>query len=338
MAHHEGGDVDAFLPKINSPHRKEGPAMTTTQTGTATSTTSAPSAAPSQTQLQQQARSEAEQRRQDAEQQAQRTIDKEAAMAVEESRRAMQFIAEGKTADAMAAIERAAGMIDIALLPVDATAEIIDTAPADLDSIRDIASAADAAMFVRDFPLTRLMLGMLISEIRVRTFHLPLVAYPLAMREAARLLDQNQTDEARGVLQAAIDSLVVIDRIIPLPLVLARLAISTAESARDQDREAARRFLSLARTELDRAVELGYSANDDDYKALSKTVSDLEKQLRGNENVSSSFGELKEKFENFMKRLTGGERSSKVQKKSKSDDKSKASEPQPSTTATAQPS
>ncbi|MDB5290016.1 MAG: hypothetical protein JWL69_1257 [Phycisphaerales bacterium] len=320
--------------------------MTTTQTGTATSTTSAPSAAPSQTQIQQQARSEAEQRRQDAEQQAQRTIDKEAAMAVEESRRAMQFIAEGKTADAMAAIERAAGMIDVlvarnpdtALLPVDATAEIIDTAPADLDSIRDIASAADAAMFVRDFPLTRLMLGMLISEIRVRTFHLPLVAYPLAMREAARLLDQNQTDEARGVLQAAIDSLVVIDRIIPLPLVLARLAISTAESARDQDREAARRFLSLARTELDRAVELGYSANDDDYKALSKTVSDLEKQLRGNENVSSSFGELKEKFENFMKRLTGGERSSKVQKKSKSDDKSKASEPQPSTTATAQPS
>ncbi|MDB5356739.1 MAG: hypothetical protein JWN24_3192 [Phycisphaerales bacterium] len=320
--------------------------MTTTQTGTATSTTSAPSAAPSQTQIQQQARSEAEQRRQDAEEQAQRTIDKEAAMAVEESRRAMQFIAEGKTADAMAAIERAAGMIDvlvarnpdIALLPVDATAEIIDTAPADLDSIRDIASAADAAMFVRDFPLTRLMLGMLISEIRVRTFHLPLVAYPLAMREAARLLDQNQTDEARGVLQAAIDSLVVIDRIIPLPLVLARLAISTAESARDQDREAARRFLSLARTELDRAVELGYSANDDDYKALSKTVSDLEKQLRGNENVSSSFGELKEKFENFMKRLTGGERSSKVQKKSKSDDKSKASEPQPSTTAAAQPS
>jgi YfdX protein len=320
---------------------------TTTPADTATSaTTSAPSAAPSQTQLQRQARSEAEQRRQDAEEQAQRTIDKEAAMAVEETRRALQFLAQMKTADAMASIERAAGMIDvlvarspdIALLPVDAAAEIIDTAPADLDSIRDIASAADAAMFVRDFPTARLMLGMLISEIRVRAFHLPLVAYPLAMREAARLLDQNQTDEARGVLQAAINSLVVIDRIIPLPLVLARLAISTAESLRDQDREAARRFLSLARTELDRAVELGYSANDDDHKTLSKTVSDLEKQLRGNENASSGFSEVKEKFENFMKRLTGGERSSKVEKKSKPDDKSKASEPQPSTTATAQPS
>ncbi|MDB5172723.1 MAG: hypothetical protein JWN51_1496 [Phycisphaerales bacterium] len=322
--------------------------MTTTPTPGATETPAAgatASAPPSQSQIQQQARSEAEQHRRDAEQQVQRTIDREAVLAVEETRRALRFIAEGKTADAMAAIERAAGTIDVlvarnadtALLPVAADAEIIDTAPSDLGAIRDIIGGADAAMFVRDLPLARLLLGMLISEIRVRSFHLPLVAYPAALREAARLLDQDHADEARGVLQAAIDSLVVIDRIIPLPLVLARVAMNTAESLRDQDREAARRMLSLARTELDRAVELGYGGDDDEYKALSRSVSDLEKQLRGNENTSSTFTRLKEQFENVMKRLTGGQRTSRVEKKAQSDGEARPAEKQRATTAT-QPS
>ncbi|MDB5333019.1 MAG: hypothetical protein JWP03_4170 [Phycisphaerales bacterium] len=321
--------------------------MTTTTTPGTTGTPSTDanrSGSPSQSQMQQQARADAERHRQDAEEQARRTIDREAAMALDETRKALRFIAEGKTADAMAAIERAAGTIDVlvarnpdtALLPVDASAEIIDTAPDDLGSIRDISAAASGAMLANDYPLTRLLLGMLISEIRVRTFHLPIGAYPAALREAARLLDRNQTDEARGMLQAAIGSIVVIDRIIPLPLVMARLAINTAESLRDQDRDAARRFLSLARTELDRAVELGYSESDDEYRELGKSVSDLEKQLRGNENTSSAFAGIKQKFENFMKRLTGGERTSRVQRKSDSGDQSNASQPQSATAAAAQ--
>lgn len=305
--------------------------------------TATPSAAPSQSQVQQQARSDAEQQRRDAERQARDTIDQEAASAIDETRKAIDAISSGKTAEAIAAIERATGTIDVlvsrnpeaALLPVAAASMIIDTAPRDFRDIRDIAETADAAMLARDFPLARLLLGMLASEIRVRTFHLPLATYPIALREAARLLDQNQTDNARAVLEAALTSLVVIDRIIPLPVVLARVAIEVAESYREQDRDAATRLLDFARDELDRAVELGYSGDDDEYKALSRSISDLQKQLKGNENTTSAFAKLRERMAAFVRRLSEGQRNSQTRKKSRSDRNTATSEQRRGTSAAA---
>ncbi|MGC2402164.1 MAG: YfdX family protein, partial [Acidobacteriaceae bacterium] len=62
----------------------------------------------------------------------------------------------------------------------------------------------------------------LTSEIRVRTYNLPLATYPLALTEAARLLDQQKNQDANTVLLTALNTLAIIDRVTPLPLVLAR--------------------------------------------------------------------------------------------------------------------
>jgi len=40
------------------------------------------------------------------------------------------------------------------------------------------------------------LLYSLESEIRARTYNLPLATYPLALQEAARLLDQGKNDDA----------------------------------------------------------------------------------------------------------------------------------------------
>jgi hypothetical protein len=48
-----------------------------------------------------------------------------------------------------------------------------------------------------------------------------LVSYPTALKEAARLLDQNQPKEAAETLLTALNTLMVNDQVTPIPLVLA---------------------------------------------------------------------------------------------------------------------
>jgi hypothetical protein len=216
---------------------------------------------------------------------------------------------------ALSALERASGKINVllarnpatALIPVSQEVVVFDTAPEDLDAIVENAHAADAAMRLDDYPAARALLYGLMSELRVRTYTLPLATYPAALTEAARLLDQKKNDEARMALMAALSTLVAIDRVTPLPLLLAREVINEAQ--RDKDRESALAFLNTARYELERAKALGYAAQDPEYKALKDDISNLEKQLKKNEDTSSLFSKLQERLSALLKRQSEGKQS-----------------------------
>jgi len=157
---------------------------------------------------------------------------------------------------------------------------VFDTAPEDIDAILEIADAVDAAILLDDYPAARALLYGLMSELRVRTYNLPLATYPVALTEAARLLDEKKNDEARMVLMVALSTLVAIDRVTPLPLLLAREAINEAEAQRNTEKDSARELLDTARYELDRAMALGYATQDPEYKALKDEISNLQKQLK----------------------------------------------------------
>lgn len=263
-----------------------------------------------------QVRPDLEKQRQDAQQQAEKALDQDAAVAVEETRRAMKAIADEKPSDAMAAIERATGKINVlvarnpaaALIPTAVEVEIIDGAPADLQAIRERAKAVAKAVSDKDYPAARVLLLGLTSELRVRTHNLPLATYPAALKEAARLLDQHKPKEAQAALQAALGTLVVIDRVTPLPLIAAQAAIDEAQAMRDKDRDGAQKLLAKAKSELDRAKELGYAGNDPEYESLKKAISDLEGQIKGHEDTTSAFAKLKEKVAAFFKRQSETER------------------------------
>ena len=155
-----------------------------------------------------------------------------------------------------------------------------------------------------------MLLDGLTSEIRVRTTNLPLVTYPIALQTAARLLDEKKTDEASGVLLTALNTLVVIDHVTPLPLLLTGVAIDAAQSLREKDKDAAQTHLATARHELERAKELGYAGKDPEYKALNRSIADLEKQLKGNGDTQSAFERLKERVSTFFKRQSETKRPS----------------------------
>ena len=257
----------------------------------------------------QQARPDLEKWRNEAEQQALKTLDKDAMAAIEQTLQAIDCLAAGKTADALKSIEEATGKVNIvlarnpelALIPVSVEALIIDTAPRDIDDIAKLADAVDAAIILDDFPTARALLGALRSELCVRTYNLPLGIYPTALQEAARLLDKDS--EAAGItLLAALNALVTVDQVTPLPLLIAQEAVNQAQTLAQKDKNAAQKVLETAEFELNRAMALGYTGQDSEYTALKDDISNLKKQLKGSEDTNSAFSKLKARLSAFLKR------------------------------------
>ncbi|MGH9645060.1 MAG: YfdX family protein, partial [Terriglobales bacterium] len=180
--------------------------------------------------------------------------------------------------------------------------DVIDTAPHDTHAILDIAKDVSRAVDEKDYPTARALLSALTSEIRVRTYNLPLATYQDALQDAARLLDKKSNNDASSVLLTALNTLVVVDRVTPLPLVLAREAINQAQEKSRQDKNSAQNLLKVAKNEVERARELGYTGKDKEYADLNNQISSLEKQLRGNQDASAAFSKLKEKMSAFLKR------------------------------------
>jgi hypothetical protein len=261
-------------------------------------------------QAEQQARPEVENQRKQTEQEAEKTLEKEATEAIEKTQKAVNAIAANKPDEALAAIEQATGKINIllarnpatALIPASLNVSVIDTAPHDIQAIRDVAKDASRAFDDKDFPTARALLYSLMSEIRIRTYNLPLATYPDALKEAARLLDQKKNQDANNVLLTALNTLVAVDHVTPLPLILARDAIKQAQAKSQQDKNAAQALLETAKKEIERSRELGYTGKDQEYAALYDDISKLAKQLKGNEDVTAVFARLKEKLSSFLKR------------------------------------
>jgi hypothetical protein len=264
----------------------------------------------------QQVQPEVENQRKQMEEEGKKSLDQDAIVVINDTQKAIDAIAAGKSDDALKTIEEATGKVNIllarnpatAFIPVDAEVDIIDAAPHDTKLIRQIASDATAAVAAKDYPTARVLLYSLTSEIRNRTFNLPLATYPDALKEAARLLDQKKNQEGSNALLTALNTLVVVDKVTPLPLVLSREALRAAKEDSQKDKATAEILVQTAKNELQRSKELGYVANAPEYEALNTDISNLEKQLKGNQDATAVFAKLEDKLSSFLKRQSGQER------------------------------
>ena len=257
-----------------------------------------------------------EKQRDEQKQQAQGTLNPDAMAAIGDTRKAIDAIASGDKDKAMSAIEDATGKINIllarnpatALLPVNVTVEVIDVAPLDDKDVKRLIAAAETAVALHDFPAGRLLLFNLTSELRVRTFNLPLASYPDALKQAAHLLDEGKNSDASAILQTALNTLAVVDHVTPVPLILAQAAVGTAQEIRQSDKATAQALLTAASNQLKRCEELGYITSDSpDYKSLNKEISDLQKQLKGTADTTAPFERLKADIASLLKKLSGKE-------------------------------
>jgi YfdX protein len=254
-------------------------------------------------------RPQIEAQRQQDQKEGEQALDQEAIAAVEQTENAIKSIAANNKNDALASIERATGRINIllarnptsALIPVHVEVGVIDVAPADIKLIDQMVQRATDATKERHLPAARLLLAALVSELRIHTTFVPLATYPAALQQAARLLDQGKNQDAGGVLLTALNTLVIDDRVVPLPLILAQAAIESADAQR-QNKDKALALLQTAQNETNRSLHLGYMSDDSEYKALDRDISALESAIKGTSDTSSMFLHLRDRISAFLKR------------------------------------
>jgi len=259
------------------------------------------------------ARPGVEVQRKQVQEQTNSSLDKEAMTVITETRTALSAIAKKDKKEALTALERATGKVNIliarnekaALIPVEFSVEVADVAPADGQAIKDLADACLDAVKNKRFSDARALLDTLRSEIRVRTFNLPLATYPGALMQAAKLVDEGKNDEASKVLNVALNTLAIVDKATSIPLMdvteALKLADESAQKTDVKDKAEATNQLAVATAALKRAEALGQvdpkSANE-----FQKHIDELDRKIKGKETTASSFAKLREKVLSWFKR------------------------------------
>ncbi len=207
-------------------------------------------------------------------------------------------------------LEKAIGKLEVvlaaknapALLPIDSSVVAVEYA-GDLKSIEKSVKQVKRLLDDGRVQEARRLLDTLQSEIDIITVNLPLVSYPQALKLAAKYLHQNKADEARDVLEMALNTLVRNDIVIPLPLLKAEALIAQAKKIAKTHKDQALKHLDAARNELQVAEALGYtSTSDTTYKALDDSIASVEKEIKGKNKAEKLFDELIAKLKEFKEK------------------------------------
>src|SRR5271165_5952459 len=139
-----------------------------------------------------------------------KTLLADATSAIQETQMALKHLDEGKTKEALAALERATGKLDIIL----ARDPKLELAPAGvgvvtydvqggLDAVKKVRRQAEDLMEEGRLQEARHLLKNLASETVISVNNIPLATYPDAIKAAVKLLDQDKKEDAKRLLQTA---------------------------------------------------------------------------------------------------------------------------------------
>lgn len=231
----------------------------------------------------------------------------EAALAIDDTKKALAFLDKKNSKEALAALERVTGKLELiisrepglALAPIDMNVAVQDLL-ADPDTVKVILKEARDLLGDGEVQKARPLLANLSSEMVFSTINIPLATYPQAIKAVARLIDENKLNEAKTALEAALSTLVVTDVIIPLPVVRAELLLKEAEklaensSRSEKDNESLSNHLSEARKQVRLAEVLGYGQKKN-YKPIYEQIDQIEKKSRGGKSARGWFDNIKKK-------------------------------------------
>lgn len=233
----------------------------------------------------------------------------EAASALEETQAAIYAINSGNTDEAIDALARATGKLEIVL----AREPSLALAPVGTSIVEhDLLATPEAVKELRDriedlidddrLQVARRLMDGLASEMVVSVSNLPLATYPDAIKRAAALLDEQKPEEARLVLLNALGTVVVTDTIIPLPIVRAEAHVAAGkelaakEDRTAEDNQAIVAALAAAREQIELGQALGY-ATKQDLENLLEAIDELEEETKGDNAAASFFERIGQLFE-----------------------------------------
>ncbi len=242
-------------------------------------------------------------------------IVEEAVTALARVNLALRHLDRGKNDEALDDLAVAVGKLELivarypelSLAPVDVRV-ITHDLKADVAEIRDAVEKARDALDDGRVQEARRTLRDLGSEIIVRVVNIPLSTWPDAIKQVVPLIDAGKIDQAKEALEAALSTLVVVDTVIPLPVVRAEAWLKRASElakkekrTKEEDQDLAD-YLEKARRQLELAEALGYGARED-YAKFYDTIAEIEKKTRGGGTETGLFDRLRRSIEEFKKKL-----------------------------------
>lgn len=242
-------------------------------------------------------------------------IIQEAIDALAETRTALKALEEQRVDDALEALAVTTGKLELivardprlGLAPTDVSMTTYDVygSPA---AIRAATKQAEDALKDGNVQEARRILAGLSSEIVYTVTNLPLATYPDAIKAITPLIDAGKIDEAKAALQAALNTLVLTDHIVPLPALRAESFLARAEELAekedrsDADNEALSTQLAAARMQLEMAELLGYG-EEDDFKDLYAQLDGIEMKTADGGSGQGFFDEIKQAMSNLWGRI-----------------------------------
>jgi hypothetical protein len=228
----------------------------------------------------------------------------EAVTALQETQNALVAIDRNQRSQALEALARATGKLEIllareprlALAPVDVTVVTRDVI-GDQRALEGLRERAEEALEKGRLQEARRLISDLASETVLRVSHLPLATYPAALKSAAAQLERNQPDVAKTTLQAAINTVVVQDTIFPLPLHRAEVALVEANRLAEKvnrtqaDNRQLASLLTRARQQIKLGQALGYGTEEEMRQLLSE-VDQIETRTTGQRSGRGLFDRI----------------------------------------------
>lgn len=205
-----------------------------------------------------------------------RELLEEAVEAITQSKIALAALDENKPEEALEALAIVTGKLDVivardpelSLAPMDLAITTHDV----LASVEEIEAAIDqskAFLKAGRIQEARALLAGLGSEIIVDVTNIPLATYPDAIKAVVPLIDSGEIEEAKTVLQLALNTLVITESVIPLPIVRAQLMLEEANAILESDERTVEQTAKLpdlvdgARRQFEMAEALGYAGEED---------------------------------------------------------------------------
>ena len=261
-------------------------------------------------------------------QKEQALIEKKAIAVVEKTNEALKFIHSGNVKKAEAALNAALDSTknllkehpNAGLVPVDMSVKVQDLITT-IPQVNKTVKQAKEQMDKGNYQVAAALLNTLKSEMDIATVNLPLATYPDGLKYALDLLKKNKKDQAQQTLVGLLNSLVINNVIIPLPILRAQVMMNEAQAQfnnKNADKAKIDNLLKNADYQLKLAQALGYGHFDKAYATLSKEISSLKKSVKNGSATNSTFDKLIQKTEAFKNRVVNdikGTKTSSAKKK-----------------------
>lgn len=193
---------------------------------------------------------------------------------------------------------------NLKLIPIEVRTAVREVIT-DIEAAKKITEAAKKAFKEDHYQEARYLLEQLSSEMVIITTYLPLQTYPVGMKKVGALLLQGQKEEAIILLHSLLNTMVIKEIRLPLPVLKATIFIRQAQALLQQDskkyKETVLNLLDHANYQLHLAEAMGYGEVEKDYAGLYKQIKEIRKKVEKDEDVLEMMKKLLKDVEEFQK-------------------------------------